>query len=69
LRNLLREADKELARLERERSKLEAEVAGAAGTGDHEALARLGATLADIQARQIDAEERWLALGTELESG
>ena len=69
LRNLLREADKELARLERERSKLEAEVAGAAGAGDHEQLAGLGAALADVQARQTEVEERWLALGTELESG
>jgi hypothetical protein len=69
LRNLLRDADKELAKLARERTKLEAEVAGAAGTGDHQELARLGAALADVQAREAEAEERWLALGTELESG
>jgi ATP-binding cassette subfamily F protein uup len=69
LRNLLREADKELARLERERTRLEGAVAEAAARGDHQELARLGAVLADVQDRQAVAEERWLALGTELESG
>jgi hypothetical protein len=67
LRNLIREADKELARLERERTKLEAELVAAAEAVDHEALTRLGAALADVQARQAAAEERWLELGTELE--
>ncbi len=67
LRNLIREADKELARLERQRTKLEAELVAAAGAVDHEALTRLGAALADVQVRQAAAEERWLELGTELE--
>jgi ATP-binding cassette subfamily F protein uup len=69
LRNLLRDADKELARLARERATLEAEVESAAAAGDHQRLARLGADLADVQARQAEVEERWLELGTELESG
>jgi ATP-binding cassette subfamily F protein uup len=69
LRNLLRDADKDLARLERERTRLEGEVADVAATGNHEDLARLAAALADVQRRQHEVEERWLALGTELESG
>jgi ATP-binding cassette subfamily F protein uup len=69
LRNLIRTADKDLARLGRERAALEADVAAAAATGDHQELARLGAALADVQARQAEVEERWLALGEELESG
>jgi ATP-binding cassette subfamily F protein uup len=69
LRNLIRTADKDLARLARERAALEADVATAAATGDHQELARLGAALADVQARQAEVEERWLALGEELESG
>jgi ATP-binding cassette subfamily F protein uup len=69
LRNLLKAADKDLARLERERVALEAEVAEAAAAGDHTELARLGAAVSDVQARQSEVEERWLALGAELESG
>ncbi len=67
LRNLIREADKELARLGRERTKLESELVAAAEAVDHEALTALGAALADVQARQAKAEERWLALSSELE--
>jgi ATP-binding cassette subfamily F protein uup len=69
LRNLLREADKDLARLERERAALEAKVHAAAAAADHQELARLGEAVADVQARQAEVEERWLELGAELESG
>ena len=53
----------------RERAALEAHVTAAAGKGDHQELARLGAALADVQDRQAEVEDRWLALGSELESG
>jgi ATP-binding cassette subfamily F protein uup len=69
LRHLLKAADKDLARLARESTALEGRVAEAAGRGDHQALAELGAALTAVHARQTEAEERWLALGTELESG
>jgi hypothetical protein len=68
LRNLLKTAEKDLARLERERQALEAEVAAAASEGDHASLSRLGAAIADVQARQAEAEERWLEIGVELDA-
>ncbi|HLT17731.1 MAG TPA: ATP-binding cassette domain-containing protein [Acidimicrobiales bacterium] len=68
LRHLMKEADRELARLAREAARLDAAVADAAAAGDHEALARLGAEVAAVQARQAEVEERWLELGAELES-
>jgi ATP-binding cassette subfamily F protein uup len=69
LRNLLKAAEKDLARLERERTALEAQVADAGAAGDHAELARLGAALSDVQVRLLEVEERWLDLGSELESG
>ncbi|MGQ0434849.1 MAG: ABC-F family ATP-binding cassette domain-containing protein [Microthrixaceae bacterium] len=69
LRHLLKGADKDLARIERELTALTAKVEAAASAGDHEALARLGADLAIVQARRTETEERWLELTTELESG
>jgi len=68
LRHLMKEADKELARLAREAARLDEAVAEAAAAGDHEALARLGAEVAAVHARQAEVEERWLELGAELES-
>ncbi|MET0729300.1 MAG: ABC-F family ATP-binding cassette domain-containing protein [Acidimicrobiales bacterium] len=68
LRNLLRDAEKDLDRLDRQRSKLEAEVAAAGSSGDHHDLARIGALLTEVQGRQREVEEHWLALGAELES-
>jgi ATP-binding cassette subfamily F protein uup len=68
LRRLLKEAEKELAKLERERARLEDEVHRAAAGNDHAELARLGADLADLQGRVAAVEERWLALGEELEA-
>ena len=69
LRHLLKEADKEIARVEREHLALSKRVSGAAVSGDHEDLARLGAQLGDLEARRAAAEDRWLALSAELESG
>jgi len=67
LRRLLKEAEKEIARLERARARLEDEVATAAKTSDHAALAELGAAVAAVHEEIAAAEERWLALGAELE--
>jgi ATP-binding cassette subfamily F protein uup len=67
LRHLMKEADKDLARLAKEHARLDAEVAAAADAGDHAALAELGALVAEVQDRQNEVEERWLALGAELE--
>jgi ATP-binding cassette subfamily F protein uup len=67
LRRLLKEAEKEIARLERARARIEDDVAAAAATSDHAALAELGAAVAAVQKELTAAEERWLALGAELE--
>ncbi len=69
LRRLLKEADKDLARIDREHAQLTAKVETAAAAGDHQELARLGAELAMVQARRAEVEELWLAIGAELESG
>jgi ATP-binding cassette subfamily F protein uup len=68
LRALLKEAEKDLARLDRARSRLDAAVTEAAQVNDHEALRRLGEELAGVQAEVAAAEERWLAVSEELES-
>jgi ATP-binding cassette subfamily F protein uup len=67
LRRLLKEAEKELAKHEKARARVEVEVHEAAAAGDHAALARLGGELTDLQAKVAEVEERWLALGEELE--
>ena len=65
LGRLLREAEKHVARLQRERDK----VAGAlTGTADHREMVRLGDELASAQVALDEAEERWLALAEEAES-
>ncbi|MGK2950582.1 MAG: ABC transporter ATP-binding protein, partial [Acidimicrobiales bacterium] len=68
LRTLLKEAEREMARLEKARQRLEGEVTAAAETGDHAALARLGAALTAAQDDLAGAEERWLAVSEELEA-
>jgi len=65
LRRLLKETEKELAALQRRRDRLAAEVEAAGA--DHEALARLGAEVAGVDAAVDEAEERWLALASELD--
>jgi ABC transport system ATP-binding/permease protein len=62
----LRQLDKELERLTRQRDRL-AESFGA--TADHRELAKTGAELAAAQGQLDDAEERWLALAEEAETG
>ena len=68
LRALLKEAEKDLARLDGARSRLDAAVTEAAQANDHEALRRLGEELAGVQAEVTAAEERWLAVSEELEN-
>jgi ATP-binding cassette subfamily F protein uup len=64
LRRLLSQAERELERLAARRDELVAELTGA----DHRRAAALGAELAGIDAALVEAEERWLDLGVELES-
>lgn len=66
LRRLLKDADKELAALERRKATLTAELASAGG--DRGELARIGTAIADVDAEILAVEERWLELSAELES-
>ncbi len=65
LGHLIRAAEKEMARLETRKDKLEAELA-AAGS-DHEVLIRVGDDLGEITASLAEVEERWLQLSEERE--
>jgi ATP-binding cassette subfamily F protein uup len=65
LRRLLGQAEREVEKLAERRDSLVAELS----TTDHEVLTRIGAELAEVEASLADAEERWLALGVELEGG
>ena len=51
LRTLLKQAEKDIARLDRSRADLEDQVAAAASANDHAALRRLGDELSSVQAR------------------
>jgi ATP-binding cassette subfamily F protein uup len=62
----LREAEKDLARLQRRRDQLSTSLQGLV---DYAEAARVGAELTDAQAALDEAEERWLALAEEAESG
>ena len=68
LRRLLQDEEKALARLDRERTRLSRAVTQAAADGDHEALAALGTEAAGVDVEVAATEERWLALGAELEA-
>ncbi len=61
----LRQLDKEMARLTRDRDRLAAAFELA---GDRHELATIGADLAAAQARLDEAEERWLAVAEEAET-
>lgn len=61
----LRQLDKEMARLTRDRDRLAAAFAAAA---DHREMATIGADLAAAQSRLDEAEERWLELAEEAEA-
>jgi len=62
----LRTVERELASLEARRDALSEELAAAGA--DHQALARLGAELADVSQQLTAVEERWLALASEAEA-
>jgi predicted nucleic acid-binding Zn-ribbon protein len=62
---LLRDADKELAKLGRQRDKMHDALVA---TTDHVELTRLGAELRAVQDEIERTEERWLALAEEAEA-
>jgi ATP-binding cassette subfamily F protein uup len=66
LNRLMRDAEKEMRKLDKKRSALAEELAGVDGA-DHVALASVGQELAEVDGRLAETEERWLALGEELE--
>ncbi|MCU0310529.1 MAG: ABC-F family ATP-binding cassette domain-containing protein [Acidimicrobiales bacterium] len=67
LRRLLKDAEKDVGRLARERHRIEGELATRAGTAGHAELRALGDELADVRGRLEVAEERWLAVAEEAE--
>ncbi|MEM7275760.1 MAG: hypothetical protein AAF547_21980, partial [Actinomycetota bacterium] len=64
--HLLRQTEKEMAKLERRKVTLEAELADAGD--DHQALADLGAELAEVGSALTEVEERWIELAEEQEA-
>jgi hypothetical protein len=62
----LREAEREMARLQRQRDKITDSLTGAS---DHREMNRLGDELAAAQSALEQAEERWLMLAEATESG
>jgi hypothetical protein len=62
---LLREAEKNMVKLQRQRDKI---VEALTGVDDHVEMNRLGAELAAAQAALSDAEETWLALAEDAET-
>jgi ABC transport system ATP-binding/permease protein len=63
---LLREAEKQMARLQRERDRITETLSG---TVDHQEMTRLAGELAAAQAALDEVEEHWLLLAEEAESG
>jgi ATP-binding cassette subfamily F protein uup len=66
LNRLMREAEKDLRKLEKQRARLAEQLAATDGS-DHQALAAVGQDLTAADAALAAVEERWLALGEELE--
>ena len=62
----LRDAEREMARLQRERDKITESLTGAS---DHREMTRLGDELASAQSALEQAEERWLALAEATDVG
>jgi ATP-binding cassette subfamily F protein uup len=63
---LLRDAEKQMGRLERQRDKITESLTA---TSDHVEMTRLGSELAAAQSALDQAEETWLALAEEAEAG
>jgi ATP-binding cassette subfamily F protein uup len=66
LGRLLREAEKEMVRRQRQRDRV---TEALTATADHKELIRLGAELDEAQSALDEVEERWLSLAEEAESG
>jgi ATP-binding cassette subfamily F protein uup len=66
LNRLMREAEKELRRAERVRDRA-TEALAAVDPADHQGLTAAGEAVAAAETAVAEVEERWLALGTELE--
>ena len=67
LNRLMRDAEKEMRKLDKQRAALADKLAAVDGA-DHVALASVGQELAVVDGQLAETEERWLALGEELES-
>jgi ATP-binding cassette subfamily F protein uup len=67
LNRLMRDAEKEMRKLDKKRSTLAGKLAEVDGS-DHVELASVGQELAEVDGQLAETEERWLALGEELES-
>jgi hypothetical protein len=65
LRTLTKEVEKEMRKLEKQRSALIGDLAALAGTDDHQRLAAVGHQLAEVEQAITAAEDRWLALSAE----
>ena len=65
LRHLIKETDRDIARFTKERDKLATELTAAGEQSDHQALARVGGRLAEVEALLAVTEERWLDLAEE----
>jgi predicted nucleic acid-binding Zn-ribbon protein len=63
---MLREAEKEMARAQRQRDRI---TEALTATADHREITRLGEELAAAQAVLDQAEEHWLDLAEGLEAG
>ena len=63
----MRDAEKEMRKLDKKRSTLAGKLAAGDGS-DHVELASVGQELAEVDGQLAETEERWLALGEELES-
>jgi ATP-binding cassette subfamily F protein uup len=68
LRHLLKEAERDVRRLQQRHDLLVAEVDDPATVADHERLAGLGRELAVVAAELAEAEDRWLQVTLEAES-
>ena len=68
LRFLIKDLDKEIAKLTKKRARIEAELADLASSGDHQAMVRLGADLDAVRATLDASEEQWLVLSEEAEA-
>ena len=67
LRTLTKDVEKQMRKLDKQRSKLADDLAALAGTDDHQRLAAVGHELAEVESAIGAAEDEWLALAAEAE--